>query len=221
MMKLLLIEDEPKIGYSLEKGLKEEGFQVKLIQNGLDALDEISKFYDLAIIDIMLPEVSGLEISQKLKAENPQTKIIFLTSKSTLEDKLEGFNLGADDYITKPFAFEELLVRIKVVLKRNTTENKIIYKNLTVDLNLNSVCHKNKEIKLSKTEFELLKFLIINSNKTFSKEELIDKIWGIESDILPNTVEVFIKSLRDKIEKPFKEEIIETIRGFGYKIKNV
>ena len=221
MMKLLLIEDEPKIGYSLEKGLKEEGFQVKLIQNGLDALDEISKFYDLAIIDIMLPEVSGLEISQKLKAENPQTKIIFLTSKSTLEDKLEGFNLGADDYITKPFAFEELLVRIKAVLKRNTTENKIIYKNLTVDLNLNSVCHKNKEIKLSKTEFELLKFLIINSNKTFSKEELIDKIWGIESDILPNTVEVFIKSLRDKIEKPFKEEIIETIRGFGYKIKNV
>lgn len=218
-MKILIIEDEPKIGYNLEKGLKGEGYETYLINDGDKALDEISKYYDLALIDIMLPGVSGIEIARNIKKENPKTKIIFLTSKSMLEDKLIGFENGADDYITKPFSYEELLARIKAVLRRENQTNQIKINGLIIDLNEQLIYKDNNQIKLSKKEFEILKFLSINKEKVFNKEELIEKIWGIDANVLPNTVEVFIKSIRDKIEKPFGIIIIETIRGFGYKIK--
>lgn len=219
-MKILIIEDEPKIGYNLEKGLKNEGYETHLINNGDKALDEILKYYDLALIDIMLPGVSGIEIAKNIKKENPKTKIIFLTSKSMLEDKLYGFENGADDYITKPFSFEELLARIKAVLRRENQSNQIKLKDLIIDLNEQVIYKDTEQIKLSKKEFEILKFLAINKEKVFNKEEIIEKIWGIDADVLPNTVEVFVKSIRDKVEKPFGITVIETIRGFGYKIKD-
>jgi len=219
-MKILIIEDEPKIGYNLEKGLKNEGYETHLINNGDKALDEILKYYDLALIDIMLPGVSGIEIAKNIKKENPKTKIIFLTSKSMLEDKLYGFENGADDYITKPFSFEELLARIKAVLRRENQSYQIKLKDLIIDLNEQVIYKDTEQIKLSKKEFEILKFLAINKEKVFNKEEIIEKIWGIDADVLPNTVEVFVKSIRDKIEKPFGITVIETIRGFGYKIKD-
>jgi len=220
-MKLLIIEDDLKILKSLEIGLKNEKYEVTSVSRGDDALDEITKFFDLAIIDIMLPEISGIEVAIKLKKINPQTKIIFLTSKQTLEDKLKGFEIGADDYITKPFSFEELLARIKAVLKRDTQDNQIIYKNFQINLETNQVFLNNQILDFSKKEFDLFKFLIQNKNKVFSKEQLIEKIWGYDSSILPNTVEVFIKSIRDKINSISKsEKIIETVRGFGYIVKN-
>jgi DNA-binding response OmpR family regulator len=220
-MKLLIIEDDLKILISLEIGLKNEKYEVTGISRGNEALDEITKFYDLALIDIMLPEISGIELATKLKKINPQTKIIFLTSKQTLEDKLKGFEIGADDYITKPFSFEELLARIKAVLKRDTQNNQIIHKNFQINLETNQVFLNNQILDFSKKEFDLFKFLIQNKNKVFSKEQLIEKIWGYDSSILPNTVEVFVKSIRDKISSISKsEKIIETVRGFGYIVKN-
>lgn len=220
-MKILIVEDDLKIGNSLTKGLTAEGYGITFTSNGDTAIDESNKFYDLALIDIMLPGSSGIEIAKNLKENNPATKIIFLTAKSTLEDKLTGFETGGDDYITKPFSYEELLARIKAVLKRNIENNKLIYKNVILDLGNNTAKIQEKSVGLSKKEFELLKFLIINKNKVFSKDQLIEKVWGYDSEILPNTVEVFIKSLRNKIEKPFNnQKIIETIRGFGYTIKN-
>jgi len=220
-MKLLIIEDDLKILKSLEIGLKNEKYEVTGVSKGDEALDEITKFYDLALLDIMLPGVNGIEIAIKLKKINPQTKIIFLTSKQTLEDKLKGFEIGADDYITKPFSFEELLARIKAVLKRDTQDNQIIYKNFQINLETNQVFLNNQILDFSKKEFDLFKFLIQNKNKVFSKEQLIEKIWGYDSSILPNTVEVFIKSIRDKINSISKsEKIIETVRGFGYIVKN-
>lgn len=220
-MNIILIEDDIKIGTSVEKGLRQENYQVKLVKNGIQALDEISKFYDLAIIDIMIPEVSGIDIAKELKKINPKTKIIFLTSKSSIEDKLKGFEIGADDYITKPFSFDELVARVRAVLKRETESSKISHKDLILDLEKNILIRNNKNIELSKKEFELLKFLIINKNKVFSKEDIIEKVWGYDSDILENTIEVFIKSIRDKIEKPFNlEKVIYTVRGFGYTIKD-
>ena len=164
-MNIILIEDDIKIGTSVEKGLRQENYQVKLVKNGIQALDEISKFYDLAIIDIMIPEVSGIDIAKELKKINPKTKIIFLTSKSSIEDKLKGFEIGADDYIIKPFSFDELVARVRAVLKRETESSKIAHKDLILDLEKNILIRNNKNIELSKKEFELLKFLIINKNK--------------------------------------------------------
>lgn len=219
-MKILIVEDEAKIGKSLEKGLTEEGYEIKLVNHSSEAIDESTKFYDLALVDIMIPGVSGIEVVKQIKKDNPKTKVIFLTSKSTLEDKLEGFDTGADDYVTKPFSFEELLARIKAVLKRDIIENKLKFKNLYLDLEENIIVIENNKIRLSKKEFDILKFLIINKNKIFSKEEIIQKIWGFDAEILLNTVEVFIKSIRDKIEKPYNITIIQTIRGFGYIVKD-
>lgn len=220
-MKILIVEDDFKIGKALSKGLTDEGYEVELTTDGDLAFDKSAMFYDLALIDIMVPGMSGLKIAENIKLTNPQTKIIFLTSKSTLEDKLIGFTTGADDYITKPFSFDELLARIKAVLKRTTENSKIIFKDIVIDLEKSSVTKSGIKIDLSKKEFDLLKFLVINKNKVFSKDDLIEKVWGYDSEILPNTVEVFIKSIRSKIEKPFSnEKLVETIRGFGYTIKN-
>lgn len=220
-MKILIVEDDFKIGKALTKGLVDEGYEVELTTDGDLAFDKSAMFYDLALIDIMVPGMSGLKIAENIKLTNPQTKIIFLTSKSTLEDKLIGFTTGADDYITKPFSFDELLARIKAVLKRTTENSKIIFKDIVIDLEKSSVTKSGIKIDLSKKEFDLLKFLVINKNKVFSKDDLIEKVWGYDSEILPNTVEVFIKSIRSKIEKPFSnEKLVETIRGFGYTIKN-
>jgi two-component system response regulator ArlR len=218
-MKVLIVEDEIKIGQSLERGLKLEGYETKLVSDGDLAIEEINTFYDLVLLDIMIPNASGYKVAKEIIKINPKTKIIFLTSKSTLDDKLLGFEIGADDYISKPFSFAELIARVKAVLKRENHENIISYKNVLIDLNNIKVLVGENEVNLSKREFELLKFLIQNKSHVFSKEELIEKVWGYNSEILPNTVEVFIKSIRDKIEKPFGiESIIETVRGFGYRV---
>jgi len=193
-MKVLIVEDEIKIGQSLERGLKLEGYETKLVSDGDLAIEEINTFYDLVLLDIMIPNASGYKVAKEIIKINPKTKIIFLTSKSTLDDKLLGFEIGADDYISKPFSFAELIARVKAVLKRENHENIISYKNVLIDLNNIKVLVGENEVNLSKREFELLKFLIQNKSHVFSKEELIEKVWGYNSEILPNTVEVFIKS---------------------------
>lgn len=225
-MRILLVEDEHKISAAVKKGLEQEAFSVDVAYTGNDALDfALTESYDLILLDLMLPGMSGIDVCAKLRKENIQTPILMLTAKSELEDKVTGLNAGADDYLTKPFAFEELLARARALLRRPP---EVFSSSLSCgDLNLNtltfSVTRNGKEISLSKKEFALLEYLLRNKNKTLSKEQIASHVWDYDSDILPNTVEQYIGYLRNKIDKPFNNAtpLINTVRGFGYSIKDV
>lgn len=222
-MKILVVEDEHLIANSLKKGLEQEKYTVDITFDGLEGYDLASSGdYDLILLDLMLPGMDGLSICKKLRQENNHTPILMLTAKSQLEDKIIGLNSGADDYLTKPFAFEELLARVRALSRRPQKTNGKI---LTVgDLSLDTVTYEvkrgNKNIQLSSKEYSLLECLIRHSNQILNKDQLIQYVWSYESDILPNTVEVYIRNLRQKIDVPFKNKtpLIKTIRGFGYKI---
>lgn len=222
-MKILIVEDEHLIANSIKKGLEQEKYTVDIAFDGLEGYDLASSGdYDLILLDLMLPGLDGLSICKKLRQENNHTPILMLTAKSQLEDKITGLNCGADDYLTKPFAFEELLARIRALSRRPQKTNGKV---LTVgDLSLDTVTYEvkrdNKNIQLSSKEYSLLECLIRHSNQILNKDQLIQYVWSYESDILPNTVEVYIRNLRQKIDIPFKNKspLIKTIRGFGYKI---
>ncbi len=224
-MKILIIEDEEKIANSLKKGLQQENYIVDVAYDGEEGYDlASSEKYDLIILDLMLPIIDGLTICRKLREEdNVKTPILMLTAKGSIEDKVTGLNIGADDYLPKPFSFEELLARVKALVRRPQNYNKS--QKLTVnDLQLDSqnyeVKRDGKGIVLSRKEFLLLEYLMRNKGKIVDKDELISNVWNYESDILPNTVEVYIGYLRKKIDEPFKKSrpLIQTIRGFGYKL---
>lgn len=222
-MKILIVEDEHKIANSIKKGLEQELYTVDVAYNGSDGYDLASSSeYDVIILDLMLPDMDGLEICNKLRADNIHTPILILTAKGEIEDKVKGLNTGADDYLVKPFAFTELLARIKALGRRPI---KSLGNNLSVDdLSLNTVTYEVKragrDIFLSKQEYALLEYLLRHKNRILSKDQIIDSVWSYDSDILPNTVEVYIGYLRKKIDEPFPKDIplIHTIRGFGYKL---
>lgn len=218
-----MIEDEKKIADSLKKGLEQEAYAVDVAYDGEYGYDLAStEDYDLIILDLMLPGMSGEAICKNLRDEGKLAPILMLTAKGELEDKVRGLNIGADDYLVKPFAFEELLARIKALARRPKNSLPTI---LTVgDLKLDTISYKltraGKEISLSKKEFALLAYLLKNKGRVLSKEQIIANVWNFDADILPNTVEVYIGYLRDKIDKPFKQPpLIKTVRGFGYKIE--
>ncbi len=222
-MKLLLIEDEHKIANAIKQGLEQEHYVVDIAYTGIEGYDlATAETYDAIILDRLLPGMEGMEICKKLRMENNHTPIIMLTAKAQLQDKVEGLNLGADDYLTKPFAFEELLARIKALTRRphKAIETTLKVSDLTLDTTSYEVKRANKHISLSAKEFSLLEFLLRHANKTVTKDQIIRHVWNYDANILPNTVEVFIGYLRNKIDKPFpkKEQLIHTIRGFGYKI---
>ena len=224
-MRILVVEDEHRIANMIKKGLEQERFAVDVAYSGNDGFDlASSEDYDLIILDLMLPGLSGLEICKQLRARHFHTPVLLLTAKSQIQDKVEGLNAGADDYVTKPFSFEELLARVRALTRRPKTTLKPI---LTVaDLNLDSgnfqVSRNSVPIYLSGKEFSLLEYLMRHKNKILSKDQIINHVWNYDSDILPNTVEVYIRNLRNKIDIPFKNKkpLIQTIRGFGYKISD-
>jgi len=223
-MKLLVIEDEHIIATSLKKGLEQEHYTVDLAFDGLKGFDlAASGDYDLILLDLMLPGMDGLTICQKLRSENNHTPILMLTAKSQLEDKIKGLNSGADDYLTKPFAFEELLARIRALSRRPQKANGKVLTigNLSLNTSTFEVERGDKIIQLSSKEYSLLECFLRHPNQILNKDQLIQYVWSYESDILPNTVEVYIRNLRQKIDLPFKKEppLIKTIRGFGYKIE--
>jgi len=223
-MKILVVEDEHLIATSIKKGLEQEHYVVDLAFDGEEGLDLASSGdYDLILLDLMLPKIDGLKICHQLRQDEIHTPILMLTAKSQLEDKITGLDSGADDYLTKPFAFEELLARVRALARRpqNTTTTEI----LTVgDLSLNvsnyEVIRASKNISLSSKEYSLLECLMRHAGQILSKDQLIQHVWSYESDILPNTVEVYIRNLRQKIDKNFSQKLIKTIRGFGYKISD-
>lgn len=223
-MRILVIEDEHKVANSIKKGLEQEAYAVDVAYDGEQGFDLAStEDYDVIVLDLMLPKMEGMEICQKLrKEENIHTPILMLTAKGQLEDKINGLNAGADDYLVKPFAFEELLARIRALTRRpKQTINNLL---TCQDLNLNpltfEVIRAGQPIKLSKKEFCLLEYLLRHQDKTLTKNQIINHVWDYEADVLPNTVEVYIGYLRNKVDKQFKNKpgLIQTIRGFGYKI---
>ncbi len=223
-MKLLVIEDEERIASALKKGLEQENFTVDVTNDGETGYDlAISEDYDLIILDLMLPLKSGTEICRDLRAEKKTIPILMLTAKAQVQEKVEGLQIGADDYLTKPFAFEELLARIQALLRRPRKMAEKIIKIGQLEINLADykvMCGK-KEIKISKNEFRLLEYLAINMGKTVSKEQIMAKVWDFDKDVLPNTVEVYIKNLRHKLDKSCvgMGKVIKTIRGFGYRLE--
>ena len=223
MKKILLVEDEGKIANAVARGLKYEDFDVTIASDGEEALvlgkDED---FDCIILDRMLPLKEGVEVCKELRESNIKTPIIMLTAKSGVNDKVEGLDAGADDYLAKPFSLDELLARIRALLR---IPNNIVSDELKVgDLILNTTTFEarrdDKLINLSKKEYDLLEYLMRNANRIISKEKIINHVWDFDSDILPNTVEVYMGYLRNKIDKPFKDKkMLQTVRGFGYKLE--
>jgi two-component system, OmpR family, response regulator len=225
-MKILLVEDEHKIANSIKQGLSQENFIVDVAFEGASGFDlASSESYDVIILDRLLPGVDGLVICKRLRDVGNHTPILILTAKSQIMDKVEGLNSGADDYLTKPFAFEELLARIKALARRPVKSVNDIIKvgNLTLNTNTFETKRSGKQISLSSKEFSILEYLMRHEGKILTKDQIIAHVWSYDADILPNTVEVFIGYLRNKIDKPFKKEksLINTVRGFGYRLGEI
>jgi len=222
-MRILVIEDEHKIANSIKKGLEQESFAVDVAFTGNDGYDlAATEGYDVIILDLLLPGMDGIEICKKVREGQIHTPILILTAKGRVEDKVAGLNAGADDYLVKPFAFEELLARIKALIRRpkDNIGSILTFEDLTIDTLNYQVKRGGKNIQLSSKEYALLEYLLRHPDRVINKEQIINHIWNYEADVLPNTVEVYIGYLRNKIDRPFKNKppLIQTVRGFGYKL---
>ena len=215
---ILLIEDEEKIARFMELELKYEGFDVAIASDGEEGYKRfLNEKFDLIILDLMLPKLNGLELCKKIK-KTSDIPIIMVTAKSDVADIVNGFEIGADDYLTKPFNMEELIARIKRFLKNKKDLNIIIVNDLTLNENTREVFIKDAKINLSKTEFDLLQFLMVNSNLVLTREKILNGVWGYGSDTNENIVDVYIKYLRDKLLDK-ENQLIKTVRGVGYVLK--
>ncbi len=222
-MKILVVEDEHHIANAIKKGLEQERFAVDVAYDGTEGFDLASnEQYDCVLLDLMLPGMDGISICKELRANHNNTPIIILTARGQLEDKVHGLDAGADDYLTKPFSFEELLARIRALIRRPTTisDPLLTVESITLDPKSFMVKRGPTSIQLSHKEFELLEYMMRHPHVILTKDDIISHVWNFDADILPNTVEVYIKNLRNKIDVPFKKEkpFITTVRGFGYKL---
>lgn len=220
-MRILVVEDEAKIADSIKRGLVAQKYAVDTAYEGTSGFAmAVSEPYDLIILDRMLPGMDGLLILQELRKKNIKVPVLFLTAKDTILDRAAGLNSGADDYLIKPFAFVELVARVRALLRRPPESSSLILRcaELILDPQNSIVKRGNNEIDLTQKEFALLEYFMQNQNRPLSKETIISHVWDFDSDILPNTVEVYVGYLRSKIDKPFKKSknLIHTKRGFGY-----
>jgi len=223
-MRILVVEDEHRIARSIKKGLEQERFAVDVVYDGTEGYDMAStEDYDLLILDLMLPGMDGVTIARALRKNEIHTPILILTAKGEINDKVNGLDAGADDYLTKPFAFVELLARIRALTRRpkKILKDILIARDLTLNPTTFMVTRGNTQIHLSAKEFALLAYMMRRAGTILSKQEIIDHVWNYDADILPNTVEVYIRNLRNKIDGPFSalKPLIHTVRGFGYKIE--
>lgn len=222
-MRILVVEDDTKIARAIKKGLEQESYSVDLAEDGNEALELIeTEEYDLITLDLMLPKLSGEEVCKTIRSNGLSTPIIMLTAKAEIHDKVHGLNCGADDYLAKPFEFEELVARIKALLRRPTkiANTVLTCDNLALDTINYTATRNTKVINLSRREFSLLEFMLLNKDRIVSKDKIISHVWDYDSDILTNTVEQYIGYLRNKIDKnfPSNKKLIHTVRGFGYTI---
>lgn len=221
-MKLLIAEDEKSLNDVITKKLIHEGFSVDSCFNGADALDRLLYAdYDLAVLDIMMPEMSGTEVVTNLRREGKQTPVIFLTAKDTVNDRVTGLNLGASDYIVKPFSFDELIARIMAVMRTasGSVTNSVTLGGLTLHTDSHITELDGKEITLTGKEYDLLEFLMINKGRILSKAKILSHVWGYDYEGGDKIVEVYMNYLRKKIDSGRDEKLIHTVRGIGYVMK--
>ena len=222
-MKILIIEDEYSLADAIAETLKKENFSCNIVTDGEEGENEaLTDIYDLILLDIMLPSKNGFEILNNLRQENIDTPIIILTAKSEINDKLNGLENGADDYITKPFHMKELLARVKIALKRkaNTQNTECLeYEDLKLDMRTGKMISNNNEITIKGKELDLLEILLLNKNQIVSRESIANKIWGYNSEAEYNNVEVYMSFLRKKLKLIKSKVKIKAVRGIGYKLE--
>ena len=221
MLKILVVEDEPKVASFIKKGLEENYYKADLAYDGIMAEKmALQNNYILYILDIIIPFVNGLELCKKFKKFKPAVPVILLTALGTTEDKLEGFDAGADDYLVKPFEFRELLARIKVLLKRSSlvldTVNRLVVEDLELDLDKKVAIRQGIVIKLTAKEFQLLQYFMRNRNRVLSRNDIAENVWDINYETDTNVVDVYVNFLRKKIDKDFENKLIHTRIGLGY-----
>lgn len=222
MERILIIEDEEKIARFVELELTHEGYQVEKAIDGRDGLEKIkTRPFDLILLDVMLPGINGVEVLRRIRQTN-DVPIILLTARDSIVDKVMGLDAGADDYVTKPFAIEELLARVRTTLrkKRSTRNALLTVGSCELDIVLRRCSVDKTDVELTKKEFDLLQVLMENKNHILTREILLEKIWGYEFDGTTNAIDVYIRHLRQKIEEPFNLKLITAVRGIGYVIKD-
>jgi two-component system copper resistance phosphate regulon response regulator CusR len=220
-LRLLVLEDEPKVGAFLKEGLEEQGYIVNLVTDGILGKVAVEKSkYDMAILDVLVPHINGLELCSIIREKDKSIPILMLTALGTTENKLKGFESGADDYLVKPFEFEELLARIKALTRRGAesleSANMISAFGLSLDLDKKRANRGGQTISLTGKEFGLLEYLMKAKGRVVSKEEISDKVWGVNFDTGTNFVEVYINLLRKKVDKDFDQKLLHTRFGLGY-----
>lgn len=224
MKKVLIIEDEQNLARFIELELKHEQYDVDITYDGLSGLNKaLQQYYDIILLDLMLPEMDGLEVRQRIRTQK-DTPIIMITAKGEIYDKVVGLDNGADDYIVKPFEIEELLARMRALVRRYGEESHsntdiINIDGLIIDKHAFSVSFESQNIELTKTEFDLLLVLAENKNHVLQREQILDHVWGYESAVETNVVDVYIRYLRNKLKPIGKQKLIETVRGVGYVIR--
>jgi len=224
-MNILVVEDDQRVAELIKRGLEENGFSVTLAYDGLSGNKLIHQNrYDLIITDVILPKIDGLDLCKLIKENNPDLPIIMLTALGTTDDKVEGFDAGADDYLVKPFEMRELLARIRVLLKRSNKEVQNIgfvlkFADLEMNLHTKIVKRDNREINLTPKEFNLLEYMLKNSERVLSRGEIAEKVWNTHFDTGTNFIDVYINYLRKKIDRNFKSKLIHTKSGMGFILK--
>ncbi|MCK5128472.1 MAG: response regulator transcription factor [Clostridiales bacterium] len=225
MDKILIIEDDIKIARFVELELTHEGYSVEIAHDGREGLGMAQAIkYQAILLDLMLPKLSGIEVCRRIRQEDESIPILMLTAKDDVTDKVTGLDIGADDYITKPFAIEELLARIRVVLKRSSRMSKVVsgvtkIGHLTINPDAHVVSVEDVEIELTAREYDLLLYLVANKNCAVSREKILNDVWGFDYLGETNVVDVYISYLRSKIDQPYGEKLIRTVRSVGYIIK--
>jgi len=220
-MRILVVEDETKLANAVRRALQLQKYAVDIAYDGQSGLDlAVGESFDLIILDVMLPGIDGMEICRRIRREGIKTPVLMLTAKGRISDKITGLDTGADDYMVKPFSFEELFARVRALFRRSvqSPDPLLQVKDLTLDPVSFKVERSGKSIKLSSREFSILEYLIRRKNTVVTRDQILSHVWDYDSDVLPGTVEVHIKHLRDKIDTSFTVPLIKTIRGFGYEI---
>ncbi len=222
-MRILLVEDEKSLSDIIKKGLEEEGYAVDIAYTGNDGLFMAENYpLDIIILDIMLPGMDGITILKKIRSKEIHTPVLILTAKDTIDDKILGLDSGAEEYLTKPFSFEELLARIRVLLRKNTGFKSSVLKidNLVIDMNSHKVQRGKKDIYLTAKEYALLEYMAINKNKVLNRTNITEHLYDFDFNLDSNVVDVFIARLRQKIDEGFNKKLILTVRGSGYILKD-
>lgn len=220
-MHVLIVEDEPEMARLLSRGLEEEQFEVSVARDGRSALEmSSSRPFDVILLDVMLPRMSGLEVARQLRHREQETPVLMLTARDSLPDIVKGLDAGADDYLTKPFSFLELLARIRALARRNEFRRKNVLEveDLVLDVSTLRTFRKGREIHLSQTEFRLLELLVRNAGRVVSRSDILGTVWGSGREVTENTLDAFVRLLRKKVDQDAETKLIRTHRGFGYSV---